>query len=68
MLKSNKKQLYLGNVVDIYYSFIDAKTPKQLDQIAECFPNFLIVERNNKKTKSLDLVFEKIWFSIVFSI
>lgn len=56
MLKSNKKQLYLGNVVDIYYSFIDAKTPKQLDQIAEWFPNFLIVERNNKKTNEPEYI------------
>ena len=40
-------KLFLGNVVNNYYSFLDVKTPKQLDLLDIWFPGLLIKERNN---------------------
>ena len=47
--EQNNKLLYFGNVVDIYYSFANLKTPSQLDQIDDWFPGVLVFPRANPK-------------------
>ena len=37
--------LSLGYVTDFYYSFINKKAPRQLDLLDECFPGFIVTER-----------------------
>lgn len=41
--------LYIGNIVDLYYSFLDFKSPSQLDQIDGWLPSLLIIESGKKE-------------------
>ena len=40
--------LRLGHIVDLYYSLIGKKAPKQLDLLEEWFPGFVVVEREEQ--------------------
>ena len=46
-----RKSLYFGNVTELYYSFLNAKTPKQLDQIDTWFQGLLIFPRANSRNQ-----------------
>ncbi len=44
-----EKTLYFGKASELFYSFLNVKTPKQLDQIDIWFPGILIFSRANSK-------------------
>ena len=46
--------LYFGNIVDLYYSFINEKSPRQLDLIDVWFPGLLIEQRDKNTGKEPD--------------
>lgn len=47
--KETLKSLYFGMVVELFYSFVNVKTPKQLDQINDWLPGLLIFPRATSK-------------------
>lgn len=48
-----KKKIYLsfGNTVELYYAFINVKTPRQLDLIEEWLPGFLVEVLDDEKAE-----------------
>ena len=45
--------LRLGYVTDLYYSFINEKAPRQLHLLDECFPGFIVTEREEGKKQNM---------------
>lgn len=54
--KETHKSLYFGKVAEIYYSFVNVKTPKQLDQINDWLPGVLIFPRVNSEHKEPEYI------------
>lgn len=54
--KETLKSLYFGKVAEIYYSFVNVKTPKQLDQINDWLPGVLIFPRANSEYKEPEYI------------
>lgn len=50
-MKEQRKSLYFGNVTELYYSFLNVKVPKQLDQIDTWFQGMLIFPRANSRNQ-----------------
>lgn len=55
-IKDNEKRLYLGNVLDKYYSFIHKKKPQQIDQVDVWLPNILIFIRTTEKKEEPEYI------------
>lgn len=56
MEENRVMDLRLGHVLDMYYSIMNQKAPRQLDLLDEWFPDFIVTEREEQEKKEPEYV------------